>query len=171
MTMTDDQTVRDRFLQAEAEASEMIDALKGLRAEMEQHRTTRESLEDAVDATRRLSAGMEPIATRMQGLLQSLEELGFTAFREDLSEVRNATERIRQEMLTEGAFKAAAESRHEDLSQKVEALTKVVSRVGATVDRSSETMSDAMDRHHSWTMGMLIAVVVLVVATLVIGLR
>ena len=87
-----DATVRERFLKAEEEATQIIEALNQLRAEMGRYRDVRESLEGAVEATQEGAKGLIPISVRMKELLVSLDELGMPEVRSDLTVLRGWTE-------------------------------------------------------------------------------
>ncbi|MSR19549.1 MAG: hypothetical protein EXR91_01020 [Gemmatimonadetes bacterium] len=93
--MTED-SVRDRFLQAEEEASELIEALNQLRTEMGGYRDVRESLEGAVDATQAAANGLVPISVRMKELLLSLRELGFVELHDDIRAIGKLVESVKR---------------------------------------------------------------------------
>ncbi len=121
-----EESARDRFLEAENEASGLIDALKDLRAEINQYKDVRESLDDSIESAREAAKALTPISKGMQKLLKTLGDLGITEFREDLTATRDSMNTLSD---TQVALKKQVETqskqqnkRHLELKKQVETV-------------------------------------------------
>lgn len=79
---------RERFMAAEQEATQIAETLTQLKQEIQRYKSQRDALVDLLDATSASTTALQPIAGRIAELVASLERLGFTEFRDDVSEVR-----------------------------------------------------------------------------------
>jgi uncharacterized phage infection (PIP) family protein YhgE len=164
-----EESIRDRFLQAEEEASQLIDVLSQLRSEMERYREARESLAAAVEATQSTANALIPISVRMKEFLLSIDELGFVQLRDDLTALGRLVESIdagqeklvsrQSRLLDESRFLESVRGLEQGLAGLGDAHAKLQKVQGEMRDLISQANETATKRHY-----MVVGVLVLLVA-------
>ena len=167
-----DASPRERFLAAEEEATQIVETLNRLRAETEGYRDARQSVEAALEATRAVAQALSPISVQFQELLSALEELGYTAFREDL----NAIGRVLQELqsgqndLKSRQSSLVTQERFEKtLAGLGEAIGGVEKKISALAEqqrnlhKTVEAEASRQQKRHRWALALVGVIAVLVV--------
>ncbi len=157
--MSDD-SVQQRFLDAEQQALEITESLTRLRAEMGKHRDAKETLEEAASATREVADQLAPIAARMRSLLDSLDDLGIPQVRDDLNTTLTRVEKLdeRHDLLKGELEKLATQQ--ESAKSLATGLQRALSKQSQSVD---EYYAAQMKRQNL-ALGLILAVALLVVA-------
>jgi prefoldin subunit 5 len=149
-------TARDRFLQAEAEASRLASVLEDLRKETQSYQTVTRTLDEVARSTRTSATSLQPVLDGLGGLIRGLAELGLPELREEVSELKSAVRRI------EESVEVMRHTQSEALARRGDAETM---SVGVTsLDRAVRELG-AIQRWHGWiTLGAVIVVGIVLMA-------
>ena len=163
------ESVRDRFLVAEEEASQIIETLKQLRKEMGQYGDVRKSMVNAVKALEASAQGLAPISVKMKKLLLTLDELGFTQFRDDLTAIGKIVEHIKVDQKNLLSLHGHLLSEVEVAAKERADLTRLVSKIQKDQENLKGLLKEEISKQNklSWKQNIFHSMTLLLLVLLV----